>query len=176
MKFAVNQLKRSTYNEPFTFDDHVDVSELETMNNDIRRIGSVHVFGQCVLQGEQLVFSFTIKGEMILPCARTLVDVPYPFEMKAEEVFTLSEYYGEEEAENEIHPIDGEVLDFKPYIKENILLEIPFRVFSNDEEAIKNAPVSGEGWDFISEESKEKSVDPRLKKLESLFNHNEKEQ
>lgn len=176
MKFVVNQLKRSTYNEPFTFDDHVDVSELENMNNDIRRIGSVHVFGQCVLQGEQLVFSFTIKGEMILPCARTLVDVPYPFEVKEEEVFTLSEYYGEEEAENEIHPIDGEVLDFNPYIKENILLEIPFRVFSNDEEAIKNAPVSGEGWDFISEESKEESVDPRLKKLESLFNHNEKEQ
>src|SRR5699024_2016971 len=119
MKFAVNQLKRSTYNEPFIFDDYVDVSEVETMNNDIRRIGSVHVFGKCVLQGEELIFSFTIKGEMILPCARTLVAVPYPFEIMADEVFTLSEYYGDEEAEYEIHPIDGEVLDLVPYIKEN---------------------------------------------------------
>lgn len=176
MKFVVNQLKRSTYNEPFTFDDYADVTELEQMNNDIRRIDPVHVFGKCILQGEQLIFSFKIIGEMILPCARTLVDVPYPFAITADEVFSLSDYYGEEEAENEIHPIDGEVLDFMPYIKENILLEVPFRVFSDDEEAIKNAPVSGEGWDFISDENKEQSVDPRLKKLESLFDHNEKEQ
>jgi len=176
MRFVISQLKRSTYNQPFTFDDQVDVSELEEMNNDIRRIGTVHVFGQCILQGEQLIFSFTIKGEMILPCARTLVDVPYPFEITTDEVFTLSEYYGKEEAENEIHPIEGEVLDFTPYIKENILLEVPFRVFSDDDEAIKNAPVSGEGWDFISDDNQEKSVDPRLKKLQSFFDHNEKEQ
>lgn len=176
MKFVVNQLKRSTYNEPFTFDDYADVSELEHMNNDIRRIGLVHVFGQCILQGEQLIFSFKIKGEMILPCARTLVDVPYPFEITADEVFSLSDYYGKEEAENEIHPIDGEVLDFTPYIKENILLDVPFRVFSDDEEAIKNAPVSGEGWDFISDETNEQSIDPRLKELESLLDHDEKDQ
>ncbi|MEN1966985.1 YceD family protein [Lentibacillus sp. N15] len=175
MKFPVSRIKQGTYNEPFVFDDVVDVSELETMNNDIREIGEVHVFGECILQGEQLVFSFTIEGTMILPCARTLVDVPYPFNIKTDEVFTLSRFYGEEEAENEIHPVDGEILDLTPYIKENILLEVPFRVFSDDANAIEHAPVKGEGWDFISEENKENPVDPRFKKLESLLNDNEKE-
>ncbi|GGB45051.1 hypothetical protein F3157_06745 [Virgibacillus dakarensis] len=175
MKFSVSQIKRSTYNEPFKFDEVVDVSELEAMNNDIRKIEPVHVFGECTLQGEQLIFTFTIKGTMILPCARTLVDVPYPFEIKADEVFTLSDYYGEDEEENEIHPIDGEMLDLTPYIKENILLEVPFRVFSNDANAIESAPMKGVGWDFISKENTEKPVDPRLKKLESLLDDNKKE-
>ncbi|WP_099157978.1 YceD family protein [Virgibacillus ndiopensis] len=173
MKFSVGQIKRTTHNEPFTFDGKVDVSELETMNNDIRKIEPVHVFGQCYIQGEQLFFSFTIKGEMILPCARTLVDVPYPFEIRADEVFSLSPYYGEEEMENEIHPIDGEMLDLTPYIKENILLEVPFRVFSDD--AKEGAPMNGDGWDFISDEKSEQKIDPRLKKLESLLKDNEKE-
>jgi uncharacterized protein len=174
MKFSVSKIKRSTYNEPFMFDDYVDVSELETMNNDIRTIDPVHVYGKCTMQGEQLIFSFIIKGDMVLPCARTLVDVPYPFEIEAVEVYTLSDYYGEDEAENEIHPIDGELLDLTPYIKENILLEVPFRVFSDDAKAKEGAPMKGAGWDFISEK-KEKSIDPRLKKLESLFDNNEKE-
>lgn len=175
MKFSVSRIKQGTYNEPFEFDNMVDVSELETMNNDIREIGSVHVFGECTLQGEQLIFTFTIKGTMILPCARTLVDVPYPFTIKTDEVFTLSRYYGKEEEENEIHPIDGEILDLTPYIKENILLEVPFRVFSDDADAMEHAPAEGEGWTLISEENKEKPVDPRLKKLKTLLNDNEKE-
>ncbi|MGY0692280.1 YceD family protein [Virgibacillus sp. FSP13] len=175
MKFSVSQLKRGTLDGPFTFDDVIDVSELETMNNDIRNIDPVHVKGECTIQGEQLIFSFTINGEMILPCARTLVDVPYPFDIKALEVFTLSDFYGEEEEENEIHPIDGEMLDLTPYIKENILLEVPFRVFSDDAKAKGDAPVKGDGWEFISEEETEKTIDPRLKKLESLFDNNEKE-
>ncbi|WP_188454499.1 YceD family protein [Virgibacillus oceani] len=175
MKFSVAQIKRTTHNEPFTFDGKVDVSELETMNNDIRNIEPVHVSGQCHVQGEQLFFSFTIKGKMILPCARTLVDVPYSFKIRADEVFSLSTYYGEEEMENEIHPIDGEMLDLTPYIKENILLEVPFRVFSDDANAKENAPMNGDGWDFISNEKTEQKIDPRLKKLESLLKDKKKE-
>lgn len=174
MQIAIGKIKRSTYNEPFHFEDNVDVSELETLNNDIRTIEPVHVKGDCYIQGDNIISSFTIKGEMILPCARTLVDVPFPFNIHAEEVFTLSAYYGDEEAENEIHPITGETLDLTPYIKENILLEVPFRVFSDDKEATENAPFKGNGWEFVSPEEKKQTVDPRFKKLENLFNDKEK--
>lgn len=175
MKIAIGKLKQTTYNEPFHFEDNVDVSELKILNNDIREIGLVDVKGTYYVQGDKIISSFMIKGEMILPCARTLVDVPYPFEIRAEEIFTLSTYYGKEEAENEIHPINGETLDLTPYIKENILLEVPFRVFSEDKEAQANAPFKGNGWDFISPEEKKDTVDPRFEKLEHLFNDNDKE-
>ncbi|WP_337020479.1 YceD family protein, partial [Oceanobacillus massiliensis] len=109
-------------------------------------------------------------------CARTLVDVSCPFAIQAKEIFTTASYYGNDETENEIHPIDGEVLDLTPYIKENIVLEIPFRVFSNEVNPEDGAPSQGKGWEFISEEVKEeKTIDPRLKKLESLLENNKKE-
>ncbi|SDQ63331.1 uncharacterized protein SAMN05216232_2871 [Virgibacillus subterraneus] len=176
MKFTLGQIKNNAYNEPFSFDDWVNVSELEALNNDIREIDSAHVYGTAFDQGNEIVFSFTISGKMILPCARTLVDVPYPFEIKATEIFSESTYYDGEESEDEIHPIDGEVLDLTPYIKENILLEVPYRVFSDDEEAKRHTPVKGNDWEFISEEKTEKKIDPRLKKLESLLEDNEKEE
>ncbi|MFD1038765.1 YceD family protein [Virgibacillus byunsanensis] len=175
MKFSLGEIQRKAYNEPFSFDGEVDVSELETMNNDIREIKPVRVNGQSTVQGNEIFFSFSISGLMILPCARTLVDVPYSFEIQAREVFSTTSYYTDDEEENEIHPIDGEVLDLTPFIKENILLEVPYRVFSDDVDAQKVTPSKGSGWEFISEENKEKTIDPRLKKLESLLNDNEKE-
>ncbi|ASK63598.1 hypothetical protein CFK37_16245 [Virgibacillus phasianinus] len=175
MQIAIGKIKRSTYNEPFQFEEYVDVSELEKLNNDIRKIEPVYVKGNCYIQGNEIISSFTIKGEMILPCARTLVDVPFPFNIHAEEVFTLSAYYGEEEKVNEIHPITGETLDLTPYIKENILLEVPFRVFSDDKEAQENATFNGDGWEFVTSDEKKETIDPRFKKLKRLFNDNDKE-
>ncbi|MFC2950212.1 YceD family protein [Virgibacillus sediminis] len=176
MKFTLGQIRKNAYNEPYTFDEKVDVSELETMNNDIREIGPVHVAGKCFLQGEQIIFSFRISGEMILPCARTLVDVPYPFDIGADEVFTTSSHYSREEEEDEIHPIEGEVLDLTPYIKENILLEVPFRVFSDGASGQEEAPVKGNDWELVTEKEKEQTVDPRLKKLESLLKDDNRKQ
>lgn len=175
MKFTLGEIKKKALHQPFIFDEEVDVSELETMNNDIRELKTARVYGICTMQGDEIIFSMTISGKMILPCARTLVDVPYSFEFTADEVFSISPYYGEEEEENEIHLVEGEVIDLTPYIKENILLDVPFRVFSDDEEAKKNAPVEGEGWEFAAEEKQEKTIDPRLRKLQSFFADNEKE-
>lgn len=175
MKFTLAEIRKSSYNERLEYEDNVDVSELETMNNDIRRISPAHVRVSFVNDGEEIIASLDIDGEMILPCARTLVDVPYNYQIKTSEVFTTSPHYTGEDAENEIHPINGEVLDLIPYIKENILLEIPFRVFSKEENPEGAAPSEGQGWAFVQKETKEKTIDPRLKKLESLLENKKKE-
>jgi uncharacterized protein len=174
MKFTLAQIKKNAFNKPFSFSGEVDVSELETMNNDIRKIDPVQVQGVCNMQGDQFFFTFTITGNMILPCARTLVDVPYPFEVHAKEIFSSSPYYVEEE-DAEIHPIHGEVLDLMPFIKENILLEVPFRVFADGVDS-NNLLQKGNDWEVLSDKPKEEvKIDPRFKKLESLFNDTEKE-
>ncbi|WP_047984569.1 YceD family protein [Ornithinibacillus californiensis] len=173
MKFTLAQLKKDAFNKPFHFSGKVDVSELETMNNDIRKINPVDVQGLCTMQGEQFFFKFKITGEMTLPCARTLVDVPYSFHIEAEEIFSSSPYYGGDD-DAEIHPIHGEVLDLMPYIKENILLEVPFRVFSDEADSM-NVIQKGNDWEVLSEKPKEMKIDPRFQKLESLFKDIEKE-
>ncbi|MFD1018065.1 YceD family protein [Thalassobacillus hwangdonensis] len=167
MKFPLQKLKQ-TGQEPFEFDDHVDISELEEMNNDIRHIPPVHVKGYATTQGEEVTFVFTVDGVMTLPCARTLVDVEYRFHVDAVEVFSTSRYY-EEEDESEVHPVDGEMLDLTPYIKENVLLEVPMRVFSENDEAYEKAPQEGKGWQLVTEEPEEKKIDPRMAKLQSLL-------
>lgn len=175
MKFTVAEIRKSSYNEPFEKEDTVDVSELGTKNNDIRRIESAHVHVLFTVDEEEIIASLKIDGEMILPCARTLVDVPYSYQVETSEVFSTSQYHSDEDKINEIHPIVGDVLDLKPYILENILLEVPFRVFSKEKNPEGAAPTEGEGWAFVQEEKKEKTIDPRLKKLESLLKNKEKE-
>ncbi|GGJ86826.1 hypothetical protein GCM10007063_06680 [Lentibacillus kapialis] len=175
MKFSVAQIKRNASHQPFVFDDHVDVSELESMNNDIRQIGSVHVSGTATDQGDDIFFTFAIDGTMILPCARTLVDVPYPFEINTTEVFTEAPYETDD-SDDDIHPIDGEVLDLTPLIKENILLEVPYRVYTDNADAKSQAPFQGEGWELMSEDQKEQEPDPRLRKLESLLEDKEEKE
>src|SRR5699024_1293912 len=105
---------------------------------------------------------------------RTLEDVSYPFQVKEVEVFSESPYYGKEEEENEIHQVQGEVIDLKPCIYENVLLAIPLRVYA-DEDVLQNALVKGEGWELTIESTEEDEresetkIDPRLKKLQSLL-------
>src|SRR5699024_3265095 len=147
-------IKKNAHSKPFEFDQEVDISELTSWENDIRRISPVRVQGNCVLDGDQIIFSLDISGEMILPCARTLEDVSYPFQVKEVEVFSESPYYGKEEEENEIHQVQGEVIDLKPCIYENVLLAIPFRVYA-DEDVLQNALVKGEGWELTIESTEE---------------------
>lgn len=175
MKFTVAQIHKSSFTEPLEFEGMVDVSELETMNNDIRRIDPARVHATFFVEGEEIIVTLKISGEMVLPCARTLVDVPYPYQIEESEIFSTSPYYTEEDEESEVHLIEGEVLDLKPHIMENILLAIPFRVFTDEVNPEGAAPTEGDGWQFVQEEMKEKTIDPRLKKLESLLENKKKE-
>ncbi|KGP72445.1 YceD family protein [Pontibacillus yanchengensis] len=167
MKFPLQKLKAATDAEPLRFENDVDISELEQMNNDIRSIPPVHVKGSAVTRGEEITFTFTVAGSMTLPCARTLTDVEYPFSFEVSEVFSLSRYH--QEGEEEIHEIDGEILDLTPYIKENVILEVPLQVFA-DEKVLDNAPEEGQGWQLVTEQKQEEKVDPRLAKLQNLLN------
>jgi len=174
MKFTLGEIRKHTNQKPFTFDDYVDVSELLTMKTDIREINPVRVYGDCIQTGEQFVFSFRIKGEMVLPDARTLADVSYSFQIKAREIFTTSPHVSEEEEELEIHTVKGEVIDLTPYIKEHILLETPYRVYS-DKESDDSSPMSGNGWELLSEGEKKSTVDPRFQKLQVLLDKKSEE-
>lgn len=174
MKFSINEIKNEIHEQPYYFDEKVNVADIKSSNNDIRKIDFVQVKGMCTIDKEEIIFSYHITGELILPCARTLVDVPYPLDINATDVFTTAAFLTEEDEENEVHQVTGDELDLKPYIRENILLALPFRVFS-DEKVIEK----GEGWHYFTEESftekEKKKIDPRLEKLKILLDNNNDE-
>ncbi|SEN63956.1 uncharacterized protein SAMN04488134_101533 [Amphibacillus marinus] len=171
MKIPIQKILQK---DEFSFQDQVDVSELEALNNDIRQVGHVSVNGKASIQNQTITCQLLISGTMILPCARTLVDVSYPFEIATVEMFSIDPFY-EEEDESEIHPVSGEVLDLEPYIKENVLLEVPFRVFANAEEIEEKALSAGNGWTVVNEEDQVDKIDPRFEKLQSLLNDDKNE-
>lgn len=175
MKFLLNQIRKEAHNKLMHFDNTVDISELKLLNEDIREARDARVFGYCSLDGDEIIFSLNIVGEVILPCSRTLVDVPYKFEIKTTEIFSTSPYYGEKEEEEEIHFLEGVAVDLYPLILENILLELPYRVVTDDQSILDNALQEGEGWAFSEDsadeeiEETEQKIDPRMKKLKQLL-------
>lgn len=174
MKFLLNEIKKYAHQQPYEFKRTIDISEIESENNDVRSISEVDVEGNIILDGNEVIVSFKTAGEMILPCARTLEDVIYPFETNEVEVYSESPHLTDEQEEEEVHLINGEAIDLRPRIIESVLLAIPFRVYS-DEEVLKNALVEGDGWELTTEDEfearaeSEEKVDPRLKKLEKLL-------
>lgn len=172
MKFSVKKIQADVHHGPISFEQYVDVSELlELRNSDIRHIDQVQVYGMCVVENNEIVFDYTIAGEMILPCARTLVDVTYPFRFRATEIFTTKQ--AEANEEEEIHFVAEDVIDLKPYILETIVLQMPYRVFAKDAKVD-----DGEGWSFYTEdtfaEKEKKKIDPRLAKLQQLLDDEDK--
>lgn len=152
-------------------DEMEDISDIKNLNNDIRSIEPVHVQGTVEMNGDRILSQLHITGEMILPCARTLIDVPYSFDVHVKEAYTTNEWKESED----IHLVKGELLDLTPSIRENVLLNVPMRVFAKPEELEANTITEGNGWTLVTEETKEKKVDPRLEKLQQFFDKKEED-
>lgn len=172
MKFSIQEIKAAAHEGPISIQQTIDASELEQIPSiDIRKIGDVLVEGIITVEKNEIVFSFSMVGNMILPCARTLVDVDYPFHFRATEIFT--NVYSEAEEDEDVHYVAEDEIDLRPFVYENIILQMPYRVFS-DEEMIEE----GEGWSFFTEEEltekKADQMDPRLEKLQQFLDRNNK--
>ena len=85
-----------------------------------------------------------LDGVMTLPCSVTLKDVLYPFHI--ENTVKLS---NDDEIDEDYVKITQNTIDIIPIIWQNILLEIPLRVVSED---VSDLNTSGDGWKLIRDE------------------------
>lgn len=101
-----------------------------------------------------------IKGTMIIPCSLTLKPVNYPFNIE------VSGYLNDilEEIDKNIKKTEN-TIDILPIIWENILLEIPMKVVSED---LNDLKVEGNGWKLVTEEDV-KETNSELEKLKDLL-------
>lgn len=166
MKWTVAQLQKNQRNE-FIIDETVNMERIKERDPTIREVSPMHISGRAEIDAKKVVFYLHIKGHFILPCSRTLVDVHYPIDVKTTEIFLLEDM--PYESEEEIHVINGGVIDLFPIIEEILILEVPMQVFSEGETTEKGAPQEGKGWKVITEEEKKNQIDPRLAKLAQLF-------
>lgn len=132
----VNELE---YNDTITLDKSL------YENTDIRKLSPIDVSAYITrVTDSSYNMDLELKGTMVLPCAITLKDVIYPFDIKTE--IKLS---NDDEIDEEYVKINQNSIDIISIIWQNIVLEIPLRVLSED---IDDSPISGDGWKLIRED------------------------
>ena len=144
MFIDVTRLQNRSTNE-FLYKNTIVLDETLYKNTDIRKLSPIEVSADIKrITDTSYKMSLEIKGEMTLSCSITLNDVIYPFDIKTE--VKLS---NEDEEDEEYVKIIQNNIDIISIIWQNIVLEIPLRVVSED---ANNSPVSGEGWKLIRED------------------------
>lgn len=135
-------------------DSVFDIPKDYLKNTEMRDISPIKVTGYVSNNEEEYELNINVSGEMILPCARTLKDVKYPFSID------ISEPIGENN-ENSLEIVQNSI-DIFPIIWQYILMDVPLRVLHPD---AKDFHMEGEGWHLITEDDKKEVIDPRLAKL-----------
>lgn len=172
MKWSIHQLSKYRQNG-MPIDAEVQLDDVMKRNKDIRHISPVHVKGHCTFGASQMTCQFTMTATLTLPCSRTWEDVEYPIEVDAVEIFSWIDPEHRGHDDEDIHYIDGEVIDLKPVLEELVLLEVPMQVFKEDTEGKVQG---GKNWSYSTDEDEarqnendEPKVDPRLADLAKYF-------
>jgi uncharacterized protein len=142
-------------NETYSF------TEDELSGTDLLKLEDVKIEGEIFKNSlGNIELNLGVEGVMVLACAITLKPVNYPFNIEiCGEIEELMENF------DEISTNFQNSIDILPIIWENILMEIPMRVVS---EEAKNSDIKkeGDGWKFVTEE--EEKVSPLSGLMEYL--------
>lgn len=161
LQWIVKHHGKFEFEEGLTFPS--EVFDQYAQINDLKDI-IVSGTGNLDLKDKRLYVDLNIKGTMILPCAMTLENVDYPFEINSTEVFAVDK----PSALEDVHEVKKDIVDLTPVVFENIMLEVPMRVVKDDAR-IKS---EGKGWKILDSSASDKNeeyIDPRLAKLKDYF-------
>ncbi len=155
-----NNIEKSIpINEVYSF------SKSELSGTDLQKLDNVKIVGELFKNSlGNIELDIDVSGVMVLPCAITLKPVDYPFNIKISG--EIDELYSEIDENNKNFKNS---IDILPIIWENILLEIPIRVVS-DEARNSDINMSGDGWKFTT--NQEEKLSP-LSELMDLIDDSE---
>lgn len=106
-------------------------------------------------------------------CSRCLKTFEQSLRMEWAEQFTDVADRAQENEEQEIHLIEGNVLDLTPYIREAVILHIPYAPVCR-EDCKGLCPKCGIDQNIDSCQCETRSIDPRLAKLQELLVNQDK--
>lgn len=164
MQFDIIRLNNNI-DKFISIDETYTFTQDELMGTDLLKLEDVKITGELLKNSlGNLELNVDVEGVMVLPCAITLKPVDYPFFITINgEIDELMENMEENERNFQ------NTIDILPIIWENILMEIPMRVVS-DEALHKDINISGDGWKFVTEDEEKTSP---LSELMSLLDDSE---
>ncbi|MFW3611289.1 YceD family protein [Staphylococcus caprae] len=181
MKWSITQL-RKYQGKPFEFNQTAHFDHLKE-SLDLIDLSEINVEGQLTVKSNEVIADMHVTGTYTMPCARTLVPVEVPLDVTTSEVFDLegyNDYIDSEDQEDEhYHLVSDGMINIKDIAEELVIIEKPMRAFSENSNQMLT---EGNGWEVIDEDqlievqkeqdnddSESKQVDPRLQKLQQLY-------
>ncbi len=151
MKFDIVRLNNNIL-KSIDVDVTYSFTKDELKGTDLLELNNVKVIGTIFKNSlGNIELDLNVKGIMVLPCAITLKPVNYPFDIKIDgELNELMKDFEENKTNFQ------NTIDILPIIWENILLEIPMRVVSDELES-SDVPLEGDGWSFTTNELEKQS-------------------
>lgn len=164
MKWNLSWLMKQK-NGDFTFsEDLVFPHEAFRNVHSLLDLKDIHVegSGHFELSEQKVYIQLKVRGTMILACAVSLEEVPYPFETESTEIFSFVKVKPEED----FHETKKDTVDITPIVFQNIVMEVPTRVVKEG----AKLKTEGNGWKVINGREEDKfDIDPRLAKLKDYF-------
>ncbi len=144
MNIDITRLK-SGLDDYITIDETYSFSKEYLEKTEIIKLDNIKIVGDITKNSiDEYILNIDVSGTMVLPCSVTLKPTNYSFSTKIEgKLEQLYEEIGENYENNQ------KSIDILPIIWENILLEIPIHLVSED---AKNLEIKGEGWELISDD------------------------
>jgi uncharacterized protein len=180
MKWSLLELKKFQ-NEPVVIDETLELNaHLKEREPQILEISPVVVKGLLTVGKDEYILHYTADYTITLPSTRSLTPVPLKLSIPVTEVFMTEEQFSSQDDPNfqpeQVMVIEGQTIILDESVEDNILLEIPIQVLSEEEQQSEDYP-SGSEWEVMSEEEyakrltaeKEETVDPRFAGLANLF-------
>ncbi|HLQ41119.1 MAG TPA: YceD family protein [Tetragenococcus sp.] len=178
MKWSLMEL-RKYQDSPLYFDQTLELeAELLQRNNQILAAGPVTVSGWVNVEDNDYLLHYTLDVVLTLPSSRSLTAVDLPMHFSVDEVFMTQQQFEQRDeniAAEEVLILTTQTLDLNDSVVDNILLEIPMQILTDEEKKSGDFP-SGDGWEVISEEEyhkqkadQELTNDPRLADLSDLL-------
>ncbi len=148
-------------------DEYIEVDELVPFEQEYAQNTELIDLKNTMVKGtlykdstEQIILNIVLKGVMVLPCSITLKPVDYSFECSIHG--SMEELYQEIDKNDKKYENS---IDILPILWENILMEMPMKVVSDD---LSDAKTEGEGWKLITEKE-DTYINPELEKLKDLL-------
>jgi len=151
MKWNKTELDRLKFNS-FHYSEDVEISIADLPSEiSLKSLKDVHIEGEAKYDSylEELTINLLVTGVMIIPCARTLQDVDYKFNINQPVTYSFNKT-----DDPDIIVVKGNAIDTTDFLRDLIVCEIPLQVFAEGSSRI--------------ETKEEKVVDPRLAKLKEL--------
>ena len=180
MKWSITQL-RKYQGKPFEFNQTVNFEHLRE-SLDLIDLSDINVEGQLTVKSNEVIADMHVTGTYTMPCARTLVPVDVPLDVSTSEVFDLEGYDGytdsDDQEDEHYNLVTDGMINIKDIAEELVIIEKPMRAYSEHSDQMLT---EGNGWEVIDEDqltevqkeqdsdSEQRKVDPRLQKLQQLY-------